>query len=247
MRTSLREAKLDVVAINRILANEGILDAYGHVSVRHPEDPGRFLLSRARSPEYVDFDDVLEFDLTGESVESTNVPVYLERFIHAALYAARPEINAVCHNHTLSILPFSISTTTTLSRTINASKLFGEGVPVWDIADSFGPETDMLVRNIEQGRSLAKTVGDSALALMRGHGSVVVSTQPRNVVNACLSMDRSAKAQLSVLTLGGLRTFTDVELLERSGLPGGLRADDRAWEYFVQRAGIVDLAPRGEE
>lgn len=247
MTTSLRDAKLDVVAINRILGHEGILDAYGHVSLRHPDDPGRFLLSRARSPENVELDDILEFDLSGETADRTGVPLYLERFIHAALYAARPEINAVCHNHTLSILPFSISTTTTLSRTINASKMFGERVPIWDIADDFGPATDLLVRNIEQGRSLARTVGGGALALMRGHGSVVVSAQPRNIVNACLSMDRGAKAYLSVLTLGGVRTFTDVELVERSGLPGGLRGDDRAWEYFLKRAGIVAPSPGGGE
>lgn len=248
MTASLTDAKADVVAINRILASEGILDAFGHVSLRHPENPDRFLLSRARSPENVELSDVLEFDLNGEAVDPPSVPVYIERFIHAAVYAARPEINAVCHNHTLSILPFSISKGTTLSRTINASKLFGEGVPVWDIAADFGAETDMLVRNIEQGRSLAKAVGSGALALMRGHGSVVVSAEPRNVVNACLSMDRGAKAQLSVMALGGgLRGFTDVELEPRSGLPGGLRSDDRAWEYFVQRAGIADPATGGAQ
>lgn len=239
MTSDLRDAKFDVVAMNRILANEGILDAYGHVSVRHPEDPGRFLLSRARSPENVEVDDVLEFDLNGEAVHPpAGVALYLERYIHAALYEARPEVNAVCHNHTLSILPFSISTSAKLSRTINASKLFGEGVPVWDIADEFGTATDMLVRTIEQGRSLARTVGGGALALMRGHGSAVVSSQPRDVVNACIAMDRGAKAQLSVLTLGGLRSFTEVELAPHEGLPGGLRGDGRAWEYFLRRAGI---------
>lgn len=202
MTSKLRDAKFDVVAMNRILAHEGILDAYGHVSVRHPEDPQRFLLSRARSPENVEIDDVLEFDLNGEALDpQPGVALYIERYIHAALYEARPEVNAVCHNHTLSILPFSISTSTKLSRTINASKLFGEGVPIWDIADEFGTDTDMLVRRIEQGRSLAKAVGGGDLALMRGHGSVVVSSRPREVVNACLSMDRGAKAQLSVLAL----------------------------------------------
>lgn len=249
MTDSLQDAKLDVVSMNRILAREGILDAYGHVSCRHPDDPSRFLLSRARSPENVEVEDILEFDLEGELAgPPTGVPLYIERFIHAAAYAARPEINAVCHNHTMSILPFSISTTTPLTRTINASKLFGEAVPIWDIANDFGPESNMLVGNIEQGRSLAKAVGDGALALMRGHGSVVLSAQPRNIVNACLSMDRGAKAQLSLVSLGAdLRGFTDVELEPHSGLPGGLRNDDRAWEYFCNRAGIAYPTSKGGE
>jgi HCOMODA/2-hydroxy-3-carboxy-muconic semialdehyde decarboxylase len=247
MTSKLRDAKFDVVAMNRILAHEGILDAYGHVSVRHPEDPQRFLLSRARSPENVEIDDVLEFDLIGKALDpQPGVALYIERYIHAALYEARPEVNAVCHNHTLSILPFSISTSTKLSRTINASKLFGEGVPIWDIADEFGTDTDMLVRRIEQGRSLAKAVGGGDLALMRGHGSVVVSSRPRELVNACLSTDRGAKAQLSVLALGGLRPFTEVELAPHEGLPGGLQGDGRAWEYFLNRAGMSDASRDAE-
>jgi ribulose-5-phosphate 4-epimerase/fuculose-1-phosphate aldolase len=242
MTSTLDGAKSDVVSMNRILGNEGILDAYGHVSVRHPEDPQRFLLSRARSPENVEIDDVLEFDLNGDAIDAPpGVALYIERYIHAALYEARPEVNAVCHNHTLSILPFSISTSTKLSRTINASKLFGEGVPIWDIADQFGTATDLLVRNMDHGRSLARAVAGGDLALMRGHGSAVVTARPRDIVNACLSMDRGAKAQLSVLALGGgLRPFTDVELVPHDGLPGGLRGDNRAWEYFVRRAGISD-------
>jgi ribulose-5-phosphate 4-epimerase/fuculose-1-phosphate aldolase len=241
MTSSVETTKRDLAAINRILGREGILDAYGHVSARHPERADRFFLSRARSPENVEIDDIIEFDFEGRpSDPGVDVPLYLERFIHAALYDARPEVNAVCHSHTLSILPFSIARSVKLTRTVNASKMFGEGVPIWDIADEFGTETDMLVRTIEQGRSLAGTVGVGSLALMRGHGCVVTAAQPRRIINACLSMDRGAKAELSLVSLGGsLRPFTDVELAPRDGLPGGLKEDDRAWEYFVNRAGLA--------
>jgi ribulose-5-phosphate 4-epimerase/fuculose-1-phosphate aldolase len=239
MTMSVNEAKQELVTLNWILGREGILDAYGHVSVRHPERADRFLLSRARSPEYIEFDDIFEHKLDGTPVEDVDVPLYLERFIHAAVYDARPEVAAVCHSHTISVLPFSISKATRLTRTINSARMFGDGVPVWDMADEFGTETDLLVRNIEQGRSLAGVLGTGALALMRGHGCVVTSSEPRRIVNACLSMDRGAKAQLSLVALGGsLRPFTHAELAPHRGLPGGLREDDRAWEYFVNRAGI---------
>src|SRR5579875_2689425 len=111
MTQAVESARRDLVAANRILGHEGILDAYGHVSVRHPEDPTRFLLSRARAPELVEETDVLELDLDGEAAVPGGPPLYVERFIHAAIYAARPDVHAVCHNHAPSILPFSVSST----------------------------------------------------------------------------------------------------------------------------------------
>jgi ribulose-5-phosphate 4-epimerase/fuculose-1-phosphate aldolase len=232
------EAKRELVAANRILGREGILDAYGHVSVRHPGDPGRFLLSRARSPENVEAADVLEFDAAGEVVGETGPIPYLERFIHAAVYAARPDVVAVCHNHAVSILPFSISRSVRLRATINASRMFGDGVPVWDIADEFGDSTDMLVRNLAQGRSLARALGAGPVALMRGHGSVVAAGALRQVVYRCLDMDRGARAQLAVITLGDVRSFTAAELEPHPDLPPGATRDDRAWEYLLHRAGL---------
>jgi ribulose-5-phosphate 4-epimerase/fuculose-1-phosphate aldolase len=153
------DAARELVAANRILGREGILDAYGHVSVRHPERADHFLLSRARSPENVEAGDVLEFDSEGGLVGDADVIPYLERFIHAGVYEARGDVMAVCHNHALSILPFSISRSVRLRATVNASGMFGDGVPVWDIADEFGDSTDMLVRTMEQGRSVARVVG----------------------------------------------------------------------------------------
>lgn len=236
--TGLAGVRTELVAANRILGREGILDAYGHVSVRHPERGDHFLLSRARSPDNVEAGDVLEFDSEGELAEDSGAICYIERYIHAAVYAARPDVTAVCHNHALSILPFSISRTTPLRATINASLMFGAGVPVWDIAEEFGSSTSMLVASIEQGRSLARALGAGQLALMRGHGSVVVAGGLREVVSRCLNMDRGARAQLSALSLGETRQFTDAELAPHPVRPAGASRDDRAWEYLLRRAGL---------
>jgi ribulose-5-phosphate 4-epimerase/fuculose-1-phosphate aldolase len=232
------DVRQELVAANRILGHEGILDAYGHVSVRHPGNPGHFLLCRARSPEYVEVADVLEFDGEGALVGDSAAIPYIERFIHAGVYEARPDVTAVCHNHALSILPFSISRSVRLRATINASRMFGDGVPVWDIADEFGDSTDLLVRNMDQGRSVARALGAGPAGLMRGHGSVVAADGLRPVVYRCLDMDRGARAQLSVMTLGATRPFTDAELAPHPDLPAGATRDDRAWEYLLHRAGL---------
>jgi ribulose-5-phosphate 4-epimerase/fuculose-1-phosphate aldolase len=232
------EAKRELVAANRILGREGILDAYGHVSARHPDVPARFLLCRARSPENVEVADVLEFDAEGGLLGDAGAIPYLERFIHAAVYEARPDVMAVCHNHAISVLPFSISRSVRLRATVNASRMFGDGVPVWDIADEFGDSTDMLVRNMSHGRSLARALGPGPVALMRGHGSVVAAGGLRQVVYRCLDMDRGARAQLAVMTLGATRSFTDAEIAPHADLPPGATSDDRAWEYLLHRAGL---------
>jgi ribulose-5-phosphate 4-epimerase/fuculose-1-phosphate aldolase len=232
------DIRRELVAANRILGHEGILDAFGHVSVRHPSSKGHFLLSRARSPENVEAGDILEFDGEGGLVGEADVIPYVERFIHAGVYEARPDVTAVCHNHALSVLPFSISRSVRLRATINASAMFGDGVPVWDIAREFGDATDLLVRTMEQGRSLARALGGGPVALMRGHGSVVAGISLHQVAGRCLDMDRGAKAQLSVMALGAERSFTDAELAPHPGLPAGVTADERAWEYLLHRAGL---------
>ena len=228
----------ELVAANRILGHEGILDAYGHVSIRDRDNPGHFLLCRARSPANVEVSDVLEFDAEGGLVGDDGAIPYVERFIHAAVYEARPDVAAVCHNHALSILPFSISRSVRLRSTINRSLMFGDGVPVWDIADEFGDRTDMMVRTMAQGRSLARTLGPEVIALMRGHGSVVTGDGARQVVTRCLNMDLGAQAQLAVMTLGERRTFTEAELQPHPALPAGAAGDGRDWEYFLHRAGL---------
>jgi ribulose-5-phosphate 4-epimerase/fuculose-1-phosphate aldolase len=234
--SSLEQAREDLVAANRILAHEGVLDAYGHVSVRHPEHADRYIMSRARSPELVDDSDLFEFAVDGTPLRDMPTPPYIERFIHGAVYEARPEVMAVCHNHLISILPFSISVDTKLRPVIHSGRSLARAeVPVWDIADESGTETDLLVRTMDQGRSLAKRLSDGAVALMRGHGSVVAGGNVTQVVQTCVSMDRNARVQLQALQLGGIIPLHPGEIAQ-AGRP--LATDNRAWEYWKHRAGL---------
>ncbi|MCU1419054.1 MAG: ribulose-5-phosphate 4-epimerase [Mycetocola sp.] len=236
MMMTKREAAIeDLVIANRMLGKEGILDAFGHVSIRDPENPQRYLMSRARSPEVIEPSDIMLFEMDGAPVDSPEVP-YIERHIHGAMYEARPDIMAVCHNHTLSVLPFGISTTVKLTAVINTARFLGEGVPVWDIAEDFG-DTDLLVRDMTMGRSLALRLGNKPVALMRGHGSVVASDDIARLVTMCIGMDRNARVQLEAARLGEFRALTAGEVAVE-GYDAGRGGDNRAWEYFKRRAAL---------
>ena len=228
----------ELVSANRILGHEGILDAYGHVSVRDPDDHNRYLLSRARSPEVIEESDICSYDLEGQPLDSESSTPYIERFIHGAVYEARPDVLAVCHNHTLSILPFGISKSVTLQAVIHTARFLGTGVPVWDISQKFGTDTDLLVRDMDQGRDLAQTMGTGSIALMRGHGSVVASNDIVSLVKMCIGMDRNARVQRDAMVLGDYRPLEAGEILA-TGSPRQVgRGDNREWEYFRHRAGI---------
>src|SRR5207244_6119389 len=157
----------------------------------------------AREPEIIEDADLLELKLDGAVIDAGGRVPYLERFIHGAIYEQRPEVMAVCHNHTLSILPFSISKTARLRPVIHTGAVLGGEVPVWDIADEFGRNTNMLVVTQEQGRSLARTLGQGRLALMRGHGSVVVGPDVPGVVSACMTMDKMTRVSQQAYTPTG--------------------------------------------
>src|SRR5437660_10447152 len=215
----LEDVRRDLVKANRILSHEGILDAFGHVSARHPERTDRFLLSWARAPELIEEADLMEFALDGTALDDPR-PAYLERFIHGAIYAERPDVMAVCHNHTLSILPFSISKSVKLRPVVHTASVLGGEVPVWDIADEFGSDTNLLVVNMEQGRSLARAVGQGRLALMRGHGSVVVGATVPQVVSACMSMDKNAQVQMQALHMGEITPLAPGEITRQAVPPG---------------------------
>ena len=146
----------DLVIANRILAKEDVVDAYGHVSVRHPNNPKTFFLSRSLAPELIEKDDIMEFGLDGQPVDKDEKrSLYLERFIHAAIFEKHPDVNAVVHAHAEDILPFGIAIGTPLRPVIHSGSFIGPNVPVWDIADKFG-DTNLLVTNMDQGRDLAK-------------------------------------------------------------------------------------------
>ncbi|HUH86067.1 MAG TPA: class II aldolase/adducin family protein [Stellaceae bacterium] len=236
----------DLVIANRVLAHENVVDAYGHVSMRHPHNPERYLLSRSRAPELIEVGDIVEYTLDGESANGDKRPPYLERFIHGAIYEARPDVHAVVHAHSVEVLPFSISTTR-LRPVIHDGAFIGAEVPVWDIADKFGHETDLLVSNMAQGRDLARRLGSNSMALMRGHGFAAAAPSLYEVVRLAVYAPRNAHVLQAALLLGGkMKPLSKGEIrtrVEGPTLKPNTAAAQRAWEYWAQRAGVSDLLP----
>jgi HCOMODA/2-hydroxy-3-carboxy-muconic semialdehyde decarboxylase len=235
---ALDAAIRDLVTANHILANENVVDAYGHVSIRHPENPERFLLSCSRSPEFVDVDDILEFGFDGQPIAVGGKKPYLERFIHAGVYAARPEVNAVIHSHAADVLPFTISTRP-LQPVLNTASGIGENVPVWDIRDHFG-DTNILVESIAQASDLARTLADNSVTLMRGHGFTAVGRTLIEAVKLAVYLPLNARVMLAALSLGGeIKPLSPGEIAIRHKTPIDSPAYTRAWEYWTKR---VELA-----
>jgi ribulose-5-phosphate 4-epimerase/fuculose-1-phosphate aldolase len=235
----LTKTMREVVIANRILARENVVDAYGHISIRHPDNPERYLMSCSRSPELVTLGDVMEFTLDGVAVDDDRTP-YAERHIHGGIYEARPEINSVVHNHSHAVIPFGV-TPTPLKAVAHVGASIGKNVPVWDIRDNFG-DTNLLVVNMEQGRDLAGELGDNNVVLMRGHGCAVTGRSVQGAVmtsiylqvNAQLLQDTlNMSEQIEYLSDGEIDMCAEVFLSEFS-----VR---RAWEYFQRRAGADSL------
>ncbi len=206
----------DLVVANRILARENVVDAYGHVSVRHPDDPRRFLLAASIAPEMVEEAHIIEFNLHGAPVCDDGRPLYHERYIHAGIYEARPDVQAVVHAHAEEVLPFSISAVA-LRPVIHSGSFMGARVPVWDIADRFGPDTNMLVTNLEQARDLARCLGRDNVVLMRGHGFSAAARSLIEVVRMAVYVPRNARVLMNALRLGGdIRPLHDGEIAARN-------------------------------
>jgi ribulose-5-phosphate 4-epimerase/fuculose-1-phosphate aldolase len=238
--TDLERALADVVIANRILAHEGIVDAYGHVSVRHPRDPKRFLLARSLSPEMVQQGDIMEFDLDGTPAGGDGRQPYLERFIHGAVYEVRPEVVAVVHAHAEDVLPFGI-TATPIRPVIHSGSFMGAEVPVWDIRDRFG-DTNLLVTNLPQGRDLAARLAGNNVALMRGHGFVAAARSLIEVVRMSVYVPRNARVQMAAMQLGELKPLSRGEIDARNaGYKPHSPETWRAWEYWATRAGCSEL------
>jgi ribulose-5-phosphate 4-epimerase/fuculose-1-phosphate aldolase len=219
----------DIVVGSRVLADFGVLDGFGHVSARHPTNPNHFLMSRSLAPALVTADDIMEFDLDGNPVDARGRSVFLERFIHAEIYRARPDVMSVVHTHSAGVIPFSVSNVPLKAMYHNPSFL-AVGVPVWDIRKDFG-DTSMLVSNAAIGKSLAGALGDKPVVLMRGHGDVTVGPTVKMAVFRAYYTDVDAKLQSQALALGGEPNYLT---------PGeGVKADqtnfvviDRIWNLW---------------
>ena len=225
-----------LVAANRILAREEVVDAFGHVSIRDPENAKRYVMARSRSPELVEYADLIRFEQDGRSLDPENRTPYGERMIHGAIYETRSDVNAVVHNHAYSLLPFGI-TGRTLEPVVHVASVIGADIPLWDIATRFN-ETDMLVRTMEQGRDLAATLGRNTCALMRGHGAVVAAGSLKEAVITAIYLKVNAEVQFQAMALGTPRGLSDREVELSRATQFSPLALDRAWESFCARAGV---------
>ncbi len=243
--SSLDSLLQDLVIANRILAKEDVVDAYGHVSVRHPDKPNHFFISRSLAPELIERDDIVELGIDGQPVTDEKRSLYLERFIHAGIYETRPDVMAVVHAHAEDILPFGIAQATPLKPVIHAGSFIGANVPVWDIADKFG-DTNVLVTNMEQARDLAKSLAGNNVALMRGHGFASAARSLIEVVRMSVYLPRNARALLRAKQLGGeIKYLSQGEIDARNrGYSPYSTETWRAWEFWATKAGCSHMLTR---
>lgn len=227
-----RQLVEELVLANRILSNEGVLDAFGHVSARHTTTPDRFLISHTRAPELVEADDLQLLDLSGARVAGGERRSYEEVAIHAAVYRHRADVGAVVHSHSPSVIPFGV-TGVPLRPIYHMGSVIGHDIPVWDIAQRFGV-TDLLVRDAAQGDDLVATLGTRTSVLMRGHGCVVTGTDVRAAVFAAIYLERNAALLATAQTLGEVRPLSTGETQRAAAMLRG-NAGERAWEYWVRR------------
>jgi ribulose-5-phosphate 4-epimerase/fuculose-1-phosphate aldolase len=231
----------ELALANRILSHEGVIDAFGHVSVRHPSDPGRYLLSRARSPLFIEPDDILEYTLDSAPVKPPKVLLYSERVIHGEIYKARPDVTAVCHHHAAAVMPFCIAGKPIVP-VFHVGAAMGETAPFWDQYDEFG-DTNLLVVKPEEGASLARTLGKHNAVLMNRHGATVVGASLKELVSRSIFMCMNADYQLKAMTLGAATPLHPGETRlagSISVMPGVI---SRTWEYWSLRLAAAGGTP----
>jgi ribulose-5-phosphate 4-epimerase/fuculose-1-phosphate aldolase len=233
MPDSLATARQDVAIANRILANEGLLDAFGHVSMRHPAIPERFLISRHRAPELVQPADIVELNLDGEPAVPTAFRLYGERIIHAAIYAARPDVMAICHHHAPSVLAYAIARAE-LVPVYHLGALMGPKVPYWDSQDEFG-DTALVVVTPQEGRSLAKALGPYWMILMGRHGATVAGASLREMVFRTIYAARNAELQTQAKLIGSVNRLSPAEAEKAAAYNLRPAPMERAWDYWAMR------------
>ena len=224
----------DLVAANRILASFGVIDAYGHVSLRSPHDPKRYFLAHAIAPERVQLEDLLEYDLDSRPLEDRGRESVRERFIHGEIYKTRPEVMAVVHNHSPSVVPFSV-TEVPMRPIYHMASFVGEGLPNFEIRD-FQKGSDLLVKTPSLGSALAKVLGAKPAALMRGHGAVVVGENLPRAVGRSVYLELSARLQTQAMALAGpggrITYLDDAEVLASNPV----QDYKRAWPMWREKA-----------
>ena len=231
----LLKAMRDVVVANRILAHEGVVDAFGHVSVRHPDDAESYIMARSRAPALVTLDDIMVFSLDGEAVDLRGRTVYAERHIHGAIYENRPEVMSVVHNHSHAVIPFGV-TRIPIRPLVHMGAAIGAEIPIWDIRDKFG-DTNLLVVNMDQGRDLAACLGANRVALMRGHGCAVSGGTVQEAVMNSVYLQVNANLQTTAMAMGEIEYLSPREAELCAETFASDFSVERAWEYLRVRAG----------
>ncbi len=226
-----------LVLANRILYDQGIVDGLGHASVRHDSEPDVFLLSCNRAPGMVRRRDIVCYDQDGDAVSDGAERPYLERFIHSEIYRARPDVVAVVHSHSPSVIPFAV-TRHRLRPVFHMAGFLGGGSAHFEIRDEAG-DTDMLIRSPQLGRALARSLGDCSCVLMRGHGSTVVGASLEQAVYRAIYAEANARLQLAAQPLGEIEFLNDEEARLSAEMNDG--QIPRSWNLWVSRLGTIDL------
>jgi HCOMODA/2-hydroxy-3-carboxy-muconic semialdehyde decarboxylase len=231
---TLNESRLELALANRIVANEGVLDAFGHVSMRHPDNPGRYLLSRSRAPELVSPDDFIEYDLESEPLCEPGVGQYSERVIHGEIYKARPDVMSVCHHHAPAFMPL-LATRTDYVPIFHLGAVGGIKPPFWDQRDEFG-DTNMLVVKPEEGASLARALGHHPMVLMKRHGVTVIGANIRECVYRAIQTCRNAEYQVRAMAIGGnIASLSPGETARCGDIIGKTTGVTRSWDSWALR------------
>ena len=221
----------DLVAAYRILAQYGVIDAYGHVSIRSPSNPQRYLIARSLAPEVVQVEDLMEYDLDSNALDARGRESVRERFINGEVYKARPDVMAVVHNHSPSVIPFSV-TGVPMRPIYHMASFIGDGVPNFEIRD-VEKGTDLLVKTPKLGAALARTLGKSPASLMRGHGAVVVGENVARAVGRSIYLEQSAQLQMQAMALSDKITYLD-DAEVKASVP--VQDYKRAWPLWREKA-----------
>jgi HCOMODA/2-hydroxy-3-carboxy-muconic semialdehyde decarboxylase len=226
----------DLVYANRILYDQGVVDGFGHISVRHPANPNHFLLSRSMAPALVTTADILEHDRDGAPLDARGRPVFLERFIHAAIYRARPDVQAVVHCHSPSLIPFGV-TGTRLRPLYHMSAFLGAGAPIFDIRNVAGV-TDMLISDNRLADALAQALAEHPVILLRGHGAVVAGRSIQQVVFRSVYTEMNARLQGEAVRLGAVTYLSPEEAAKAAAVIDG--QTQRAWDLWKGRIAKIE-------
>lgn len=222
----------DLAAASRILADQGVFDAAGHVSMRHPHHAERFLMSRSLAPALVTADDIMEFTLDSEACDARGRTPFMERYLHGEIYRRRRDVMAIAHGHSPSVVPFGL-VTTPMRATYHNAAFLAAGVPVFDIRAAFGP-TDIVINSAERGAALAEALGDASVVLLRAHGFAAVAPSLQAAVFRAIFTEISARVQLHAAALGGEIATLDAEE-GRMADAINLATSGRSWELWKRR------------